>query len=102
MSKRDVCVETAAKAGGLNTADLERAMDDPQTAARIKASSDAFAAFNVPVRPTFVVRSPIGDAYVLSGCWRYELLAQVIREALSDADVYEKFMRENKAPAGVV
>jgi len=102
MSKRDVCVETASKAGGLKVADLERAMDDPQTAARIKASSDAFAAYNVPVRPTFVVSNSIGDVYVLSGCWRYELLAQTIRDAISDAGVYAKFMSENKAPAGVV
>lgn len=102
MSKRDVCVETAAKAGGLKAADLERAMDDPETAARIKESSDAFAAYNVPVRPTFVVSSSIGDVYVLSGCWRYELLAQAIRDAISDADIYAKFMSENKAPAGVV
>jgi len=102
MGRRDVCVETAAKAGGLKAADIERAMDDPQTAARIKASSDAFAAYNVPVRPTFVVRNTIGDAYVLAGCWRYELLAQAIRDALSDADVYATFMTQNKAPAGVV
>ena len=57
-------------------------MDDPKTAARIKASSDEFAQFHVDVRPTFVVRSGIGDTYVLSGCWRYGLLAQAIRDAL--------------------
>jgi len=102
MGRRDVCVATAAKAGDLKPADLERAMDDPQTLARIKASSGAFAAYNVPVRPTFVVRNPIGDVYVLSGCWRYELLAQAIRDAVSDADVYATFMSQNKAPAGVV
>jgi len=102
MSKREVCVEAAAKAGGLKPADIERAMDDPQTAARIKASSDAFDAYNVPVRPTFVVRNPIGDAYVLSGCWRYELLGHAIRDAISDADIYATFMSQNEAQAGVV
>lgn len=102
MGKRGVCVETAAKAGGLKAADLERAMDDPKTAARIKASGDAFAAYKVPVRPTFVVSNSIGDVYVLSGCWRYELLADAIRDAISDADTYATFMSENKAPAGVV
>ena len=102
MGRRDVCVETAARAGGLNAAELERAMDDPKTAARIKASSEAFASYNVPVRPTFVVRNSIGDTYVLSGCWRYELLAQAVRDALDDSDVYAKFMSENDAPAGVV
>lgn len=102
MGRRAVCVETAASAGGLDAAALERAMDDPKTAARIKASSDAFSSYNVPVRPTFVVRSSIGDTYVLSGCWRYELLAHAIRDALTDSDGYAKYMSENDAPAGVV
>jgi len=102
MARRDVCVETAARAGGLNATELERTMDDPKTAARIKASSEAFASYNVPVRPTFVVRNSISDAYVLSGCWRYDLLAQAIRDALNDSDVYARFMVENHAPAGVV
>ena len=102
MGRRDVCVETAARAGGLNATELARAMDDPKTAERIKASSEAFASYSVPVRPTFVVRNSIGDTSVLSGCWRYELLAQAIRDALDDSDGYAKFMSENDAPAGVV
>jgi len=102
MSRRDVVVETAAKAGGLDPAVLEKAMDDPAAAERIRASSAEFAKYNVDVRPTFVVRSAISDTSVLSGCWRYELLAQAIRTALDDQDTFDGFMAENRAPAGAV
>jgi predicted DsbA family dithiol-disulfide isomerase len=102
MSKRDVVVETAAKAGGLDRVALEQAMDDPTTAARIRASSEEFAKYNVDVRPTFVVRNAIADTSVLSGCWRYDLLAQAVRSALDDQDRFDAFMADNRAPAGAV
>jgi predicted DsbA family dithiol-disulfide isomerase len=102
MSQRDVAVATAAAAGGLPLEDLARAMDDPQTAARIRASSDEFTAYRVDVRPTFVMRSAIADTSVLSGCWRFEVLAAAIRGLLEDQDKYDEFVATEKAPAGVV
>jgi predicted DsbA family dithiol-disulfide isomerase len=102
VALRDVCAEVAAKAGGLDRAALERSMDDPQTAARIRASSEEFAKYNVDMRPTFVVRNAISDTSVLSGCWRYDLLAQATRAEVDDQDKYEAFIKENRAPAGVV
>jgi predicted DsbA family dithiol-disulfide isomerase len=101
MGRRDVVVETAAKAGGLDLATLDRAMDDPQTAARIRASTEEFAKYNVDVRPTFVVRNAISDTHVLSGCWRYDPLAQAVRSSLEDQDAFDAFMSGNPAPAGV-
>lgn len=102
MAKRDVVVDTAIKASGLDRAALERAMDDPSTAARIRASSEEFAKYHVDVRPTFVVRNEIADTYVLSGCWRYDLLAQAVRTTLDDQDRYDAYMSDNRAPAGAV
>ena len=102
MGRRDVVVETAAKAGDLDRATLDRAMDDPQTAARIRASTEEFAKYNVDVRPTFVVRNAISDTTVLSGCWRYDPLAYAVRAALADQDAFDAFMPQNPAPAGAV
>ena len=102
IGRREVAVETAAQAGAIAAADLERAMDDPQTAARIRASSDELASYRAEMRPTFVVRNPINDVAVLSGCWRYELLAQAVRASLADIDAYTTFTSKNPGPAGVV
>jgi len=101
MAQRDVVVETAAAAGSLDRAALERAMDDPRTAERIRASTASFRTFGVDMRPTFVVRNPLADAYVLSGCWRYEPLAQAIQSAIDDQDKFDAFMAANQPPAGV-
>src|SRR5579863_8228942 len=65
VGRREVAVETAAQAGGIAAEALERAMDDPQTAARIRASSDEMASYRATMRPTFVVRNPIDDLTVL-------------------------------------
>lgn len=103
ISQRDVAAETAARAGGLDRDRLERAMDDPHTAARIRATSDEFAGYHVDMRPTFVVRNAISDTSVLSGCWRYDLLAQAVRAAVEDQEKYEAFIAEDRtAPVGVV
>lgn len=102
MARRDVGVDTAASAGGIDRAKLELAMDDPQTAARIRASSDEFAAYKAQVRPTFVVQNAIGDMSVLSGCWRYDVLALATRALLEDQEKYDTFIATQRAPAGVV
>ena len=102
MSQRDIAVATAAAAGGVRPEDLARAMDDPQTAARIRATSDEFAAYRADVRPTFVIRSAIADMSVLSGCWRHDVLTAAMRGLLEDQDKYDEFVATSKAPAGVV
>jgi predicted DsbA family dithiol-disulfide isomerase len=98
--RRDVVAEIAAAAGGLDRAALERAMDDPATEARIRASSQEFAELHVGVRPTFVLSNDIGDTSVLSGCWRYDLLAETVRALRDDAAVYHRFTTENPGPPG--
>jgi predicted DsbA family dithiol-disulfide isomerase len=102
MGQREIAAEAAAHAAGVDRAAMDRAMDDPQTAARIRASSEEFAKFNVSMRPTFVIRNAISDVTVLSGCWRYEPLAAALRAQLADQERYDKFMAENQAIAGVV
>jgi|SRR5579863_2748227 len=97
---REVAAAIACASGGLDRAALDRAMDDPATAARVKASTDAFNSLGVSVRPTFVLTNGIGDSTVLSGCWRAETLAGCIRALLDDEAGYERHIAADPPPAG--
>jgi predicted DsbA family dithiol-disulfide isomerase len=99
---RDVAVDVAAEAGSLARGALERAMDDPRTADRIRATSEEYAALRVGVRPTFALTNGIGDVCVLSGCWRYDELAASVGGLLDDESGYENFMAAHPPPAGTV
>jgi len=99
-SQRDVAIDIAAAAGGLDREALARAVDDPATTERIRKSSAEFEAYHVDVRPTFVLRSAIGDTNVLSGCWRYEPLAAAVRALMDDQHGYERFVAAHPGPAG--
>jgi len=97
---RVVAVEVAAAAGSLDRAVLEREMDDPKTTARIREACVEFDAYHVGVRPTFVLTNGIGDTSVLSGCWRYDVLAASIGRLLDDESGYENFMSASPPPTG--
>jgi predicted DsbA family dithiol-disulfide isomerase len=100
-SQRSVAVDIAAKAGGLDRTTLDRAIDDPATAERIRATSTEFASFNVDLRPTFVLRNGTGDITVLSGSWKYDPLAVCVHALLDDQSSSDAFTSKNQAPAGV-
>ena len=98
---REVAVRIAADAGGIGVEALEAAMNDQRTRARIAAATSAFKQYHVDLRPTFVVSNAAGDVSVLSGCWRYEPIAQALRAQLDDQAGYDAFGMRG-APAGVV
>jgi predicted DsbA family dithiol-disulfide isomerase len=98
--EREIAAAIACEAGKLDRAALDRAMDDPATAARINTSTEAFNALGVSVRPTFVLTSGIGDSTVLSGCWRAETLVACIRALLDDETGYERFNAADPPPPG--
>jgi predicted DsbA family dithiol-disulfide isomerase len=99
-ARRDVNVDIAAAAGSLDRAKLDREMDDPKTAARIRATSDEFAKLGVEVRPTFVLENGIGDRFVLSGCWRYDVLSKAVGGLVDDEVGYVNFTSSSPPPAG--
>ena len=96
----DVAAEVAAAAAGLDRTALRKKMDEPSTAEKIRESSGAFAALNVQVRPTFVLKNGIGDSAVLSGCWRYEVLRAAIAGLADDENAYRSFIASSPPPAG--
>jgi predicted DsbA family dithiol-disulfide isomerase len=97
---REIAIGVAAEAGSLDRGALERAMDDPANAQRIRSAGDDFAVLRVSVRPTFALTNGIGDASVLSGCWRYDELAACVGGLLDDETGYENFVAAHPPPAG--
>lgn len=100
VAQREVAVDIAAEAGRLDRKKLETAMDDPETAAKIRATSAEFAELKVEMRPTFVLQSAIRDKTVLSGCWRYETLAACVKALIDDHAAFASFVTANPPPPG--
>ncbi|MDE2571353.1 MAG: DsbA family protein [bacterium] len=104
VGRHDVAVEVAAAATGLQPHVLAEKMRDPAVIARIyetTAEFKALAAHGVDQRPTFVLRSAIGDTAILSGIYRYEPLAAAVSAMLHDEDAYAAFIPANPPPASV-
>ncbi|TAM92736.1 disulfide bond formation protein DsbA [bacterium] len=98
VGEHDVAVEVAAAAGNLDSKALAEKMRDPAVIARIYESTadfKALGAHGVDQRPTFVIRSAIGDTAILSGVYRYEPLAAVVTAMLNDEDAYATFAANN-------
>jgi predicted DsbA family dithiol-disulfide isomerase len=98
VGRRDVAVAIAASAAGVSVAELEKAMDDPRTAARMHETTAEFKALKLAVQPVFIFRNEIGDTAILSGLYTYETLAACAREMLAAADGYASFIAKNPEP----
>ena len=96
---RDVALDVAAHAGGLNKEKLSQAMDSHDTLARIMTNTIELRKLPVKVIPAFVITSDVGDVAILSGFHHYETLAAVVREALHAAVRYREFMSREPEPA---
>ncbi len=81
----------AAQASGFDAHQLMQASQAPGTAASIEASTAAFRAFNVSMRPTFTLTSAIGDRAIFSGLVDAAPLAAALDAMLRDSDGYRSF-----------
>jgi predicted DsbA family dithiol-disulfide isomerase len=87
----NVCAQVVSKAALLDTETLLGKAQSPEIEARVRASTVAFHALQVSLRPTFVLESNIGDRVVFSGMWRVEPLVAAVDSMLTDAAAYESF-----------
>jgi predicted DsbA family dithiol-disulfide isomerase len=94
LGRREPALDEAARASGLDRGELDRAMRDPATAARIKQTTAEFEALNLPQRPSYVLRNPTGDLALLSGIYTFESLDAVIGEMLHASEITEQVGRE--------
>ena len=87
----DISVAIASFASGIDPERLRERATDPDTEARVRASTGAFHATGATQRPTFVVTSQIGDLAVLSGFYRSGALTGAINAMLADARAYRAY-----------
>lgn len=91
VGRWDVAVGVAAKNAKLNRAKLLARAKSPEVAARVRKSSDEFAALQINQRPAFLIENAIGDRAVFSGMVRIEPLAAAIDALLSDQAAYDSY-----------
>lgn len=86
----DVAVEVAVAAAPdrLDPAELLARAEAPETAARIRATTDEFYAHQISQRPAFVLESAIGDKAVFSGLVHLAPLEATIASLQADAAGY--------------
>jgi len=88
VGRWDVAVPIAAKAGGLDRANLSARSQSREIAARTQQTTAEFHALQVSQRPTFLIENGIGDRAVFSGVAHVEPLAAAIDSLLADEAAY--------------
>jgi len=94
----DVSVAVAAWAANLDAAALLKTSRSPEIEKRVRATTAEFHALQVTQRPTFVLRSNIGDRAVLSGLVKAGPMIAVIDAMLEDAAAYASHAAHFGAP----
>jgi predicted DsbA family dithiol-disulfide isomerase len=83
-----VAAAVAAKATGLETDALLAKAQSSGIEERVRAATTEFHSLQVTERPTFALRSNIGDRAVFSGLAKARPIAQTIDAMLEDASAY--------------
>ncbi|MFO1514008.1 MAG: disulfide bond formation protein DsbA [Verrucomicrobiota bacterium] len=91
VGRWEIAIEVAAKAAKLNQAKLRARAKSAAVAARVKKTSEEFAALQVTQRPTFLIENAIGDRAVFSGIVRVEPLAAATEALLADQAGYDSY-----------
>jgi predicted DsbA family dithiol-disulfide isomerase len=84
----DVAVKVAADAASMDAVLLLKRGQSPEIVQRVRKTTAEFHALQVTQRPTFVLRSNIGDQAVFSGLVKAAPLAAAIDAMLDDAAAY--------------
>lgn len=98
VGRWEIAIEVAAKAVKLNQAKLRARAKSAAVAARVKKTSEEFAALQVTQRPTFLIENAIGDRAVFSGIVRVEPLAAAIEALLADQAGYDSYQAHFGGP----
>ena len=101
VGRRDVAVDVAVRAGGLDRAELEREMDRPRTAERMWTSTNDYRGMRLDVLPVFLLRDSIGDTAVLSGLFQTATLLRCADEMIAAVDGYASYGAANPEPVEV-
>ena len=94
----DVSVAVAAWAANLDAAALLETSRSPEIEKRVRATTAEFYALQVTQRPTFVLKSNIGDRAVFSGLVKAGPIMAAIDAMLEDAAAYASHAAHFGAP----
>ncbi|MEO8438980.1 MAG: DsbA family protein [Spartobacteria bacterium] len=89
IARWQVSAEIAARAVGLDAAELRKRAQAPEIEARVRESTAEFHALQVTQRPTFVIDTPIGDRAVFSGLAKVAPLIATVDAMLDDIVGYK-------------
>ena len=87
----EIAAAVAAKATGLNARELLAKARAPEIEKALRASTAEFHALQVTQRPTFRLKSNIGDRAVFSGLIKIIPIAETIDAMLTDAAAYASY-----------
>lgn len=94
----DISVETAARAGNLDPAQLLAAAKDAKTERRIRETTAEFYSHQINQRPAFIMESVIGDKAVFSGFASLGPLSAAITAMLADCSGYSSYATHFGSP----
>lgn len=92
VQHREVALDIAVEAGGLDREALSVALDDPLTYAELARTTREYRALPVSVLPVFLVTNPLGDTALLSGYFQAQTLLAVVGEAVETMRRYDAYM----------
>lgn len=99
VPEREVALDVAAQAGGIDREMLSKTMDDPRTLAAIMRATMELRQLPVTVIPCFSIENHVGDRAILSGLYEYDTIAAVVREMVRASERYRTFMAADPGPA---
>jgi len=92
VQHREIALDVAVEASGLDRAALAAAADDPQTRAEMDRTTAEYRALPVSVVPVFLVENPLEDVALLSGYFQAQTLLAVVREAVETMRRFDAYM----------
>jgi predicted DsbA family dithiol-disulfide isomerase len=99
IQHRDVALDIAVEASGLDRTALAAAVDDRLTFAELSRTTREYKALPVNVLPVFQVTNPLGDTALLSGYFQAKTLLAVVGEAVETMRRYDAFMESSASTA---
>jgi predicted DsbA family dithiol-disulfide isomerase len=92
VQHREIALDVAVEASGLDRDALSAAVDDPSTYAELARTTREYKALPVDVLPVFLISNPLGDTALFSGYFQRQTLVAAVGEAVETMRRYDGYM----------
>jgi len=92
VQQREIALDVAVEASGLDRGALSAALDDPSTHAELARTTREYKALPVNVLPVFLISNPLGDTALFSGYFQPQTLLTAVGEAVETMRRYDGYM----------